>query len=358
MKLLIISPKAPPIGGIARWTEIIVNRIKQSHSITLYHVNSSPYCSCDINDVTRRMVVGLKRLPRILNEEKEILEKEEIDVVHICSSGSLGLIRDYLILKKAKEHQITTVLHLHYGRIPEAVKKNTVEWRALQQCFRYTDKVMAIDKATFEVISRQCSRVEAYYCPNPVKSDVYEKLVVPYEKRENKICFIGHIIPEKGIDELLYAWEQLVSKEDSLVLEMIGKCCSGSYASNLQNVSGVRYKGELPHQKTMAELATAKLLVLPSYTEGFPNVILEAMALKVPVVATNVGAIPDMISNGCGVVIEPRSSEAIVSAVEMLIDNPAKAEQISERSYEKVQREYAAEAVIEQYIRIWRGENT
>ena len=63
-------------------------------------------------------------------------------------------------------------------------------------------------------------------------------------------------------------------------------------------------------------LSASDVFVLPSYTEGFPNVIIEAMAMGKPIIATSVGAIPEMLDEGCGVVVPPKDADSLQKALQ------------------------------------------
>ncbi|MBO4467869.1 MAG: glycosyltransferase family 4 protein, partial [Clostridia bacterium] len=80
---------------------------------------------------------------------------------------------------------------------------------------------------------------------------------------------------------------------------------------------------------------------------------LEAMALSVPIVATNVGAIPSMLSGGCGIVIDPRSDEAIKNALSDLLTDHEKAEAMAKKAYLKVCGEFDCPMVINKYFSVW-----
>src|SRR5690606_6695787 len=127
---------------------------------------------------------------------------------------------------------------------------------------------------------------------------------LPFNERklsDEKIAlFVGWVVPSKGIAELLTSWN--VIKPLNWRLNIIGPG-SPDYIDSLKRQfsgSGVEFIGELPHDVAMRAIAACDVFVLPSYTEGFPNVILEAMALSRAIVATEVGAIPEMLSDGCG----------------------------------------------------------
>ena len=100
-------------------------------------------------------------------------------------------------------------------------------------------------------------------------------------------------------------------------------------------------------------LAGAAVFVLPSYSEGFPNAVLEAMAQAKPIIATDVGAIPDML-DGCGMVIPPKSSQALARALEALMNSPEDAQSMGKRARLKLEREYSLERVFSLYQSIWK----
>ncbi|WP_085305994.1 glycosyltransferase [Colwellia polaris] len=116
-----------------------------------------------------------------------------------------------------------------------------------------------------------------------------------------KLLFIGNLIPTKGVFELLAAAKLLKDKNVDFELSLIGK---GPEKNKLaiyieQNALQNRVKiiGAIPHAQLNKWFANSHALILPSYREGVPNVIMEALATGTPVVATSVGGIPEVITN-------------------------------------------------------------
>jgi glycosyltransferase involved in cell wall biosynthesis len=101
------------------------------------------------------------------------------------------------------------------------------------------------------------------------------------------------------------------------------------------------------------------LFVLPSYTEGFPNVILEAMALGKPILATRIGAIPEMLGENtdepCGLLVSPQSINELRDAILYLFKHPEIARTYGDRARKKVMGVYSMERVIEQYVSLWHS---
>lgn len=119
------------------------------------------------------------------------------------------------------------------------------------------------------------------------------------------VVFVGHLVPIKGVPYLLKAWHQLaeakrIRPDDSLVIVGDGpeRAMLESLARDIGCRDSVRFTGSLPHDQVAAQIELAHLLCLPSLNEGTPNVVVEALASGVPVVASRVGGIPDLIQEG------------------------------------------------------------
>ena len=114
----------------------------------------------------------------------------------------------------------------------------------------------------------------------------------------------------------------------------------------------VTLTGWIPHEKLSESLNELKLLVLPSYTEGLPNLMLEAMACGTPVLATSVGAIPDVIKDGeTGFIMDNNSPECIAKRVISVLECPY-LNRIVKNARELVETEYTYEAAVERYRRV------
>jgi glycosyltransferase involved in cell wall biosynthesis len=108
------------------------------------------------------------------------------------------------------------------------------------------------------------------------------------------IVFVGRLIKGKGLDDLLTAMRHLPDRRLTLVGE-------GPDRGRLERLAAglpVTFTGQVSHPSALEHIAGAKCLVLPSHSEGFPNAILEAMSLGVPVVATRVGGTPALVDDG------------------------------------------------------------
>ena len=121
------------------------------------------------------------------------------------------------------------------------------------------------------------------------------------------MLYVGRLVAEKGLRELFAAFRQLATQRPKLQLALVG---GGPMQAELDALaaaqSNVRLAGALGPAAVAQWMVAADLVTLPSYSEGHPNVLVEALACGRPVVATDVGGIPEVVDAGNGVLVRPR----------------------------------------------------
>jgi len=100
----------------------------------------------------------------------------------------------------------------------------------------------------------------------------------------------------------------------------------------------------------------ADIFILTSDIEAMPLVLLEAMACKIPVIATDiVGVASEVIQNNCGIIVKPRDSQALVEAIIRLLKNPKLAKKMGENGRKLVESKYSWESISKQIDNIYQG---
>ena len=159
----------------------------------------------------------------------------------------------------------------------------------------------------------------------------------------NRLVAVGRFVKLKGFDYLLRAVHLLKSRGTAVDVELIG---DGSEAENLRSLAhelgiedSIKFAGWLPADHVPAAISRATILVHPSLEDGVPNVIKEAMAVGIPVVASNIAGIPEMLDNGKnGILIPPKRLDLLVSAIGLLLSDEK-----LRRTYAERGRQYAEE---------------
>ena len=166
------------------------------------------------------------------------------------------------------------------------------------------------------------------------------------------VGYMGRLVRDKGIIELAAAWQDLRARQDRLFLLLVGPVepqdpIPEDILLQFQEDSRVRWTG--PVDDPVPLYAAMDLLTLPTYREGFPNTPLEAAAMGLPVVVTDVDGCPEAVAHGeTGLVVRPRDSRALAEALGALIEDPARRAAMGRAGRERVRQKFQPEVV-------WRG---
>lgn len=362
MKVLLCSPYKTFSGGISRWTD---------HIVQYYHSNNDNDLCMNVFSLTRerkiyadtplfkRMWYGFAEYIPLIIKFRNKIHSKRYDVVHIASSASLGLLRDILILKIARNNQTKSVLHFRFGRIPELYKKNNWEKKLLNKTIRLADAVIVIDQSSFNTLITQGYK-NIKLLPNPLGPET-EKIVnnSSVKREKNKIVFAGHVVPTKGVFELVQACKDIPNIEVYLLGAVTDEMKSRLYEATGNNKTWLKISGEQNYEIVIQEMLSANVFVLPTYTEGFPNVILESMACGCPIIASAVGAIPEMLNiNGetpAGICIEPKNIEQLKSAIIKILNDDNLATTYGNNAKKRVNEIYSMPSVWKQMTDIWKS---
>jgi glycosyltransferase involved in cell wall biosynthesis len=276
------------------------------------------------------------------------------DLIHLNTAGQLAVVRDLTIMLISHWYGIPVVYHIHFGRIPEIAAVCTLEWKLMSKAISKADVVIAIDASTEEAIRNHLPLAKVIRVPNCVNTKVLLETCAA-SSGQRTLMFLGMIEPTKGIEELIQAWTQLDHLDWKLIIVGPG---GGKYKHQLiekYQPTDMEFSGEMGHDEAMKIMAACDLFVLPSYTEGFPYVIVESMALGKPIIATRVGAIPEMLAEEHGYLIEPQNVRELKSALQCLMSDGMLRNRLGNRARERAINEYSLDAVFERYMSIWKS---
>ena len=174
--------------------------------------------------------------------------------------------------------------------------------------------------------------------------DVPDDPTIP---RENVVLFVGRLAPKKGVEYLIQAMTN-VSQHAQLCI--VG---DGHERSNLESLAAsldvsVDFVGEVPPAEVREYYLRAGLLVLPSVEgEGMPNVVLEAMALGIPVVTTRSGGLPSVIDDEqTGFLVPMGDAESLAETIDRLLDDTELREQVGKNARSSIESERSWDAIV------------
>jgi len=181
-------------------------------------------------------------------------------------------------------------------------------------------------------------------------------------KDERMILFVGNLNRNKGVEILLKAFHEVIRNRDSLKLVIMGESVSTQlgYQDQLDRTvrqlhleSRVAFVGNYENLRGL--LGNAAVFALPSFAEGTPLAILEAMSMELPIVATRVGGIPEILRNGIeGIVVPPGNPDAFAEALIAILDNPLKGNAMGQRGRETAVTRFSLADCCSKHVSIYR----
>ena len=337
-KIILVSPLPPPIGGIASWTEAYMRYVKKNN-IDCKLVNSA-VTGDRVKTGKINIIQEFKRLLALRDKIKEIIKNEKDVVIHYnASCFTKGLIRDFLVLRGLNT-PIVYQCHCNLG--------TNINNRLAYFMFK---KICGIVKTICVLNSDSLNFAKTFHNDVRYVPNFIEKIYYPQKEIKNElvdVCFVGRVSKGKGILELVEVAKQLPNIKFNIVGPMEIENLDISIIPN------IKYWGPRPNELVIDILKKMDAYVLPSYSEGFPLGVLEAMSCGLPIIATNVGSIPDMLGNSGGILVEPGSSKQLIRAFDMLKDRKTRKD-MSLYNIQKVRDEYLINVVMNKFLSIYNG---
>lgn len=307
----------------------------------------------DIGDIDRITVRKLIRMIGLMGRLASKLVTWKPDVVYFTPVPTgIGFIRDLLPMLLWRMAGVTRIYHLHSVGI---AGKTQVYWRTLYR--------LAFSGAHIVSISAAMQQHElGWLGPNSIKRHVVPNTVLPNppqakkSQRDNRLSagpnkvvrllFLSATFRSKGVFVLLQAMRILRSQDGQMLeLEIVGNSSREvdehitQYINNYDLRDMVVQRGALFGSAKMEALQRADIFVHPTLRDYFPLVLLEAMQVGLPLVATQVGAIGDIVDHGVnGIICRPGDAQDLADAVSQLASCEEKRRQFGAASQERFER--------------------
>ena len=278
----------------------------------------------------------------------------ECPIVHVNVASDSSYYRKSLVIKAAKRAGRKIVIHQHGGDFETFYEKeqNDRGRAKIRQVLGMGDVFLVLSPALEQFFKGILEPSKVILFPNavPVPSDI-EK-----EYGKQKILFLGRLCKEKGLRELFSVLPQLHGQFPQMRLLLGGIWEDEELREEAAKMKEyVTDLGWLQGKAKKDCLRISDLFVFPTYFEGQPVSVLEAMAYQCGIVATNVGGIPQMVEPGqTGLVIKPKDAEGLKSALEKLLSDPELCERLGKNARAKVQKEFSIEKSLQELIKIYQ----
>lgn len=280
-----------------------------------------------------------------------ILTKIKPDVVH-CQGISTG-ISGYWAKKFLK------IPYIVYGRGSDVYLNWSFKKLISKMVFENAGAVLVLINDMKDCLKKYNIK-EVFVIGNGIDYEKFSK----HQKQKNgflshKIIFVGNLKPVKGLNYLIEAISVVKNKFSDVELIIAG---DGPEKKNLQELSknlnlqnSIKFLGRIENEKVAEYMSVADLFVLPSLSEGFPMVLLEAMAVGLPIVATEIRGVPEIVKNGeSGFLAEPKNSHNLAQKIIFMLENKELMQKISEHN-KKTAKEYSWQNVAQNLNAIYYG---
>lgn len=260
----------------------------------------------------------------------------KIKIVHIHTASNNSFRRSAMFITLARVFRRKVIIHVHGGGFKEYYEKNTAfVHKNLLKC----DTIIALTqhwKDFFNGLGFE----NVVIVPNIVDSPLIQEK--KYNDGKVHIIYLGLITKSKGIYDLLDVInEHKTEFENKITLHIGGNGETETLKKMISDCSLqdiVIFEGWVSGDKKEELLNNADIFILPSYTEGLPISILEAMSYSLPIISTPVGGIPEVVKDGeNGIIIKPGEKYALFNAIKELTNNKGLREEMGKISYQKVQ---------------------
>lgn len=363
MKIAIVTSRFPPqgeIGGIEIASQDIAKSFANMDNIVSVITSGN---KISVDRVQKNLIVYRAFCPKIKFFGNMIfwiniffiLKKVNPDIVH-CQTIQMG----FPCFAYKKIFKKPYIVWCHGFDV-------YFEWKFKKIISKIVFSIANAVVAITEDMKRELQKIykkEIFVIPNSVNLEKFKG----HEKQELRkrynilgsekiILFAGVVRPVKGVKYLVEAFSAINKKIPELKLFIIGE---GSEIENLKNFAiekniedKVIFKGKIDTRKVAEYMVLSDIFVLPSLSEGFPLVVLEAMAAGLPIVCTNVRGLPEIVEdNKNGFLVEPENSNQISEKMLLLFDKKELCEKMQKNNLEKAKL-YSLENTIKKIENIY-----
>jgi glycosyltransferase involved in cell wall biosynthesis len=318
VRILLIGPLPPPMGGDTRHFATLVADLTAHPDYDVRVIDTSR--GAGHSDWMSNALVSFRTMARIAARLKDV------DVVSFHASDRGMFLFGPLVVALCKIAGKPSILRVFGGSFGDAYRRQSRVRKTLTRATLLSCDVMLLQtkRAVREIQAWARAQVVWFstYVETPLRADGFDPRACRTATTCCRFVFLGHLWRTKGIETLL---ESVPFLPDDCTIDIFGP--ADEYSPGEINERGrgkVRYGGFLTHEEVGAKLWEYDCLVLPTFHpgEGYPGVIAEAFAHELPVITTNWLAIPEIVDEDSGILIEPQNTAAFVAAVAALHDDP------------------------------------
>lgn len=352
-------PVPPPLGGIARWGLRYVAAAPR-HGLDVEVINISPPPGA----FSERSSFRFDRLApatRALRQLTTALAARRLDVLHVTTTLFWATPRDALALAACRAAGVPAILHIRASTQTIAWHQTLPAWRrqAVDAVFRLASCVLVLSEELERYLLAQVPGIRVQRIGNMIETDEPTGAPVLPPRTRLRVLFVGALTPLKGVTELAQALLAIPNVELCLIggpgqaIEPEKLAQQTAALAALRATGRLVEMGELTPEQVLRAYREADVFCLPSWREGLPNVLLEAMAAGLPCVVTPVGAVPDVVAGDLAEVVPVGDAAALQAALARLVADPVRRADLAERGRAAVHARYGVDGIMARYRQLY-----
>ena len=304
VRILLASPLPPPVGGIGTWTKIVLEEMKERPGLEIKHVNTAlRWKKQGIDSLGLRILGGILQAVWDISCIGMIIVFFRPNVLHLTTSAAFASLKDAVLMLFARLFGVVGLIHYHTSYL---TSQNPNGWqiRTARLAMTMAGGVIVLDPKTHDFIKSFLPPHKLHKIPNMIDLKGIDDLgknnqvnIIPQSSSIVHCLFVGRVVSEKGIVELVEACNHIPEVQ----LHLVGPVAVKFQEHLLQIAKGrgngewLHFYGQVDNVEARGHITRSDIVILPSYYEAFPNVVLESMAFGKPVIASDVGAISEII---------------------------------------------------------------
>ena len=269
-----------------------------------------------------------------------IVQQYHPDLVHVHVPWKVGLIALWV----KKKYKIPFVVTEHWGIYNNVVEDN-IHTKSffvryfLKKIYRQAKSFVSVSKYLGEGVNKTLVKKEYTVIPNVVDTNLF----CPSKEKHQRFTFlhVSNMVPLKNVEGILLSFHRFLQQTnaDAQLILVGNRDQQYAYLAQKLNLldTSVFFRGEIPYADVAKEMQRSHVFVLNSNIENSPCVIGEALCCGLPVIATNVGGIPELVDEQNSILIEPQSTKQLTAAMVQMFQQYNKyiAEQIGAEAVQK-----------------------
>lgn len=347
MSILMVGVDETTKGGM--WT-VVENYLNSEKFVKENNLIYIPTSITGCNPL-KKILFTLKSFRKI----QKAYRKNDFKILHAHMSERGSIVRKRWIMRYAKKRGSKIILHMHGAEFEVLYKKmDEKKKKKIRETLELADIILILGEYWSDFIGglvEDSSKVKVLYNAVNVPNEYL------YSKNSNSILFLGAVSKRKGIDELLQALSENSNYlKDKYTVNIYGPDVEGDISKKIfeyRLINWVKYCGWLDKKNKANILLNTSINVLPSYNEGLPMTILEAMSYGIPSITTTVAAIPEAVNSNNGILVSPGNVKELGEAlVKIALDNEYRFK-LSKNSYEDAKKKFSIETHLSQIQKIY-----